>query len=199
MFGKKAPPPQEQAKEWKKNIKAQRRQIERQSHKIETEEERLKLKVKTLIKQGHQDAALPIVGELVNSRKARSKMLKTCYQLDSLIRQIDLQIAQVKVCGAFKQSTEVTHMLNQMIKLPEMQHTMMQLQQEMEKSGLAGEMIDEAMEQDEEDPEDAEVAAKLIYNQIAQEVNKTSAKPVPLIPVSQEEIEEDPKAAALAG
>ena len=192
MFKKKVPP-QEQAKQWKTTIRQQRRQLEHQSRRIEREEERLKTKVKTMIKQGQGQAAMPLVSELANSKKARSKILKTCTQLDSLMRQIDLQIAQVKVCGAFQQSTEISHMMNQMVKLPEMQATMVQLQKEMEQANLAQEMTDDAMDSlDDTDPEDQELATKLVYNSIVNEINKNGTKHIEPIPVDQSEIDENP-------
>ena len=188
----------DQAKNWKKSIRQQRRELEHSQRRIEREEEKLKIRVKQVMKEGGQEAALPLVKELVNSRKAKSKILKTCLQLDSLVREIDLQIAQVKVCGAFQQSAQVTHLINQFIRVPELQQSMNQLQMEMERAGVMSEMMDETFEMGDEDPEDAELAAKLVYNQIAQEVNKTAKTPIPVIPVSQEEIEADPKAAELA-
>lgn len=192
MFKKKVPP-QEQAKQWKTTIRQQRRQLEHQTRRIEREEERLKLKVKNMIKQGQGQASMPLVAELANSKKARSKILKTCTQLDSLMRQIDLQIAQVKVCGAFQQSAEISHMMNQMVKLPEMQATMVQLQKEMEQANLAQEMTDDAMDSlDDTDPEDQELATKLVYNSIVNEINKNGTKHIEPIPVDQSEIDENP-------
>ena len=200
MFGKKKLPPAEQAKEWKKEIRQQRRMIDRQIRKIEMEEDKVKLKIKTLMKQGHGDAVMPLVQGIAESKKARSKLLKTGTQLDSLIRQIDLQVAQVKVTGCFKQSAEVTHMMNQFVKLPEMQATAQRLSQEMQKAGLASEMMDEALDEVNGDvePEDQELAVKMIFNEIAKEVTKQTGKPIEMIPVSQEEIAADPEAAKLA-
>lgn len=200
MFAPKKLPPQEQAKEWKKSLRQEKRGIERQIHKIETEEERIKQKVKLLMRQGHTDAVMPLVKSLAESKRARSHLLKTCTQLDSLARQIDLQVAEVKVMGCFKQSAEITHMLNMFVKLPEMQATMQKLSMEMERAGLAAEMLDDAMEEvnGTVEPEDEEAAVRMIYNSIAKDVQKATGKPVKLMPVTQEEIAENPLAAKIA-
>jgi hypothetical protein len=50
---------------------------------------------------------------------------------------------------------------------------------------------------DQESPEDQELAVRLMYNEIAGQINKTAAKPVALLPVNQAEIDADPAAAAL--
>lgn len=192
--------PQDRAREWKKSIRQERRGLERSMRKIEREEEKVKLKVKNLMKQGHSDAIMPLVKEIAASKKSRSKLLKTCTQLDSMVRQIDLQIAQVKVCGTFQKSAEVTKMMNQMVRLPEMQNTMMHLQQEMEKSGLMEETIDETMDmmQDDTEAEDQELAVKLVYNEIAKETSKQTGKPIEQIPIDQEELDENPDTVKLA-
>ena len=143
------------------------------------------------MKQGHADAITPLVQELVNSKKAKSKMIKTRTQLESVGRQIDIQLAQVKVCGAFQQSAEVTHMLNQLVKLPEIGQSMMTLQQEMQKAGMAAETLDDAIEMVQEDDEDPELAVRLVFNQIATEVNQQAGKvKVELQPIQPEELEE---------
>lgn len=200
MFAPKKVPPQEQAREWKKSIRQEKRVIERQIRKLETEEERVKQKVKLLIKQGNSDAAMPLVKSLAESKSARGKLLKTTLQMDSLVRQIDLQVAEVKVMGCFKQSAEITHMMNMFVKVPEMQATMQKLSAEMEKAGLAAEMIEDAMEDvnGTVEPEDEEAAVRMIYNSIAKDVQKATGKPVQMMPVTEEEIAMDPVATRLA-
>jgi charged multivesicular body protein 3 len=200
MFRKKTVPPQEQAKEWKKGIRAQRRGIERQIRALETEEGRLKPSLTALMRKGDVSSAMPLLRSIAGSRKARSNLLKTCTQLDSLVRQVVLKITQMKVAGCFKQSTEITHMMNQMIRIPEMQQTMAQMAMEMERAGLAGEMLDEAMDQvgPQGEPEDEELAVRLLYNQIAEEMNARAPNQVALIHVDPSEIEADPAAVRLA-
>lgn len=194
MFKKKTVPPQEQAKEWKATLRTQKRQLERQMQRIEREEERVKLKVKQMVKQGQGEASMPLVAEIVNSKKTRSHLLKTCTQLDSLARQIDLQIAQVKVCGCFKQSAEISHMMNQMVKLPEMQATMQQMQKEMEIANLTEDMINDTMDtMDDTEPEDQELAVKLVYNSLVNEINKTGNKQIQPIEIDQSELEQNPE------
>jgi division protein CdvB (Snf7/Vps24/ESCRT-III family) len=199
MFGKKKLPPAEQAKEWKVGIRGQKRSVERQIYKIQFEENRVKGRVTTLVKQGHTDLAMPIVASIAHSRKARSNLRKIATQLDSLVRQIDLQLAQLKVTGCFKQSAEVTHMLNQMLRLEEVQAMAQQMGMEMRQAGLVGELLDETIGQalEQEAPEDQELAVRLVYNEIAGQINKTAAKPVRVLPVDPAELEANPQAAAL--
>jgi hypothetical protein len=140
-----------------------------------------------------------IVRGIAESRKTRSKLLKTCTQLDLLVRQIDLQIAQAKIGSAFKQSAEMTHILNKMVCLPETQEAAMQLGKEMKQASMAGEMMNDAMDQvtDQGDPEEQELAVRLLYNEIAGQIDKTAARPVPLLPVDPADLDGGPAAAGL--
>ncbi|OHS96468.1 hypothetical protein TRFO_37360 [Tritrichomonas foetus] len=90
-------------------------------------------------------------------------------------------------------------MMNQVVRLPEVQATMCKLQQEMQKSGIAQEMMDDAMDAiDDTEPEDQELATKLIYNQIVGEINKAGTKQIEPIPIDPTEIQENPELVKLA-
>ena len=133
-----------------------------------------------------------LVQELVHLKKAKSKLLKTRTQLESINRLIDLQIARFKVCGAFSQSAEVTQMLNQVVKLPELNATMVKLQQKMQKAGMAEEAEDDAIDMVQEDEEDPELAQRFVFNEIAKSINQEAGKQkVELQPIAQEELDEN--------
>ncbi|EAY04434.1 SNF7 family protein [Trichomonas vaginalis G3] len=198
MFGKKKVDPKEQAKAWKSDLRGQVRELNKQMRHIEMEETKIQNKVKTMMKQGHGDMVEPLVKELVQSKKAKSKILKTRTQLESIERQIDLQMAQVKVCGAFSKSAEVTHALNSLVRLPELNATMMKLQGEMQKAGMIEEQMDSTMEAVQEDDEDPELATRIAFNQIAQEINgQAGTTKVPLKQIDPEELEAEPEVAAM--
>jgi charged multivesicular body protein 3 len=200
VFASRPPPPEEQAKAWKKTIRTETRKIESQIRRIQTEEDRVKQRIKTLCRQGNNDASMPLVRTIVQSRRARSQLLKTTTQLGSLVRTIDLQLAELKVTGCFKQSAEITHMLNNMVKLPDVQAMVSTLGQEMMHAGIAQEMIADGLDTIGAggDPEDEELATRLVYNEIAKEVNRTARTPVALLPVDPSELEADPRAVAIS-
>lgn len=198
MFKKKVPPA-EQAKAWKQRLRQEGRALERNVTRILREEDRLKIRVKALARQGETEAAIPLVQELYNSRKARARLLRTKVQMDSIVRQIDLQLAQAKIVGAFQQSTDLTRMLNQMVALPEVQATMMGLRGEMDNAGLIAEMADEAFEMVEpEEVEDPDVAIRLVFNEIAREANKAGGKQIQLLEIDPAELNEEQRQALAA-
>merc|ERR1712014_87732 len=56
------------------------------------------------------------------------------------------QLAIVKVAGALQSSTEVMQAMQQLVKLPEIQKTMMEMSREMMKAGIIEEMLEDTME-----------------------------------------------------
>jgi charged multivesicular body protein 3 len=168
--------------------------------RIERDELPIKQKIATLCKQGHQDVVMPLVQSIVQSRRARYQLRTTCAQLNSLVRQIDLQMAHVRVSGCFTMSTDIMHTLNGMMRLPEMQATMTNLAREMGHAGIASEMLDDAMGEigSGVEPENEDLATRLVFNEIAKEVNRTARQPLGLLPVDPAEVEADPRAAAIS-
>jgi charged multivesicular body protein 3 len=55
-------------------------------------------------------------------------------------------LAQMKIAGSMKSSTEVMKSMSTLIKIPEMQKTMQELSKEMMKAGIIDEMIQDSMD-----------------------------------------------------
>ena len=67
---------------------------------------------------------------------------------------------------------------------------------EMTKAGMAAETVDDTIEMIQEDEEDPELAVRLVFNQIANEVNASGTrKKVELQPIEPEELEAEPEIA----
>jgi charged multivesicular body protein 3 len=62
-------------------------------------------------------------------------------------------LAVLKISGTLEKSTEILKLSNALIKLPELNKTMMAMSSEMLKAGLISEMVDDAMEGLDEDDE----------------------------------------------
>lgn len=55
-------------------------------------------------------------------------------------------MSEYKVLGAFKKSTDIMKMMNQIISIPELQESMRQMTKEMEKMGVIEDMVENVME-----------------------------------------------------
>jgi len=65
-----------------------------------------------------------------------------------------------------KKSTEIMKLVNKLVKLPEIQKTMMELQREMMKAGVIEEMLEDAIDNDDEIEEESEAEVNKVLWEI---------------------------------
>eukprot|EP00953_Heterococcus_sp_UTEX-ZZ885_P005090 3213-Heterococcus_DN1.PRE.4 len=124
------------------------RGMERQVKSIEIEEGKIIKEIKKLSKEGSRNnsAVRVLAKQLVASRQAKSRMYEGRVQMHSVQMQLNNQISLVKVSNAISKSTEIMAAVGNLVKIPELQGTMMQLAREMEKAGLVDEVISDGMD-----------------------------------------------------
>jgi len=100
-----------------------------------------------------------VAKELIRSRKAKENIYKSKAQLNSVSMQLQQNLSMMKVAGVMQRSTQVMGMMNNLVRLPQLNQVMMAMAREMEKAGLIEEMMDDVMADDEEieDAADEEV------------------------------------------
>jgi charged multivesicular body protein 3 len=148
MFRKPKVDPVDQAKEWSRTLTREMRGMERQVKSIEIEEGKIIKEIKKLSKEGSRNnsAVRVLAKQLVASRQAKSRMYEGRVQMHSVQMQLNNQISLVKVSNAISKSTEIMAAVGNLVKIPELQGTMMQLAREMEKAGLVDEVISDGMD-----------------------------------------------------
>jgi len=201
LFGKsKGADPKEKVNEWCKELRKEERKLERQVTAIRREEAKVTRSMKEAAKKGDKDVCKILAREVVNSRKAVNKIYVAKANLSSVQMQMKGQVAQMKVAGALASSTEVMKAMQSLVKLPEIQKTMMEMSREMMKAGIIEEMLDDAMEglEDEEEMEEAVQAEvdKVLFELTAGKLGDapaavTATLPTPAREEKQEEEEED--------
>ena len=156
LFGK-APDPKEQVQEWGKKIRKEGYNLDRQINAIKREEMKVTKSLKEAAKKGDKDVCHILAKEIVNSRKAVTRLYTAKANLNSVQLQMKGQLATVKIAGALSSSAEVMKSMNALVKLPETQKAMMELSREMMKAGVIEEMLEDTMEglDGEEDMEEA--------------------------------------------
>jgi len=147
LFGKtKGPDPKEQVQEWGKKIRKEGYNLDRQINAIKREEMKVTKSLKEAAKKGDKDVCHILAKEIINSRKAVTRLYTAKANLNSVQLQMKNQLATVKVAGALSSSAEVMKSMNALVKLPETQKTMMELSKEMMKAGVIEEMLEDTME-----------------------------------------------------
>merc|ERR1719312_1324070 len=156
LFGK-SPDPKDQVNDWCKKLRKEGNQIERQINGIRREEAKVTKSLKDAAKKGDKDVCKILAKEMVNSRKSVNKLYAAKANINSVSMQMKNQLAMVKVAGSLQQSTEVMKTMQQLVKLPEIQKTLMEMSREMMKAGIIEEMMEDVMEPlgEQEELEDA--------------------------------------------
>ncbi|KAI9340976.1 Snf7-domain-containing protein [Pilaira anomala] len=154
FFGKKTP--DELVKKWRQEIRSQQRGIQRQIQAIDNEEAKVKRSIKQVAKKGDVKNCRMLAKELIRSQRHKDRLYTSKAQMNSIIMQLEHQLATLKVAGSLQKSGEVMKLVNQLAKLPEISQTMQQMSMEMTKAGIMEEMIGDTMDMmDDDDIEEA--------------------------------------------
>jgi len=147
LFGKsRTPDPKDQVNEWCKQLRKEGNKLERQVNAIKREEAKVTKSLKEAAKKGDKDVCMILAKEIVNARKSINKIYAAKANMNSVSMQMKGQLAIIKVAGAMQSSTEVMQQMQQLVKLPEIQKTMMDMSREMMKAGIIEEMMEDVME-----------------------------------------------------
>jgi len=171
-LGKKKTP-QEQSKEWIKELKSEQRQIQHQIRRAERENQKLKAELKIEAKRAQRDPqfmkAVKILAKgVVQSNQNISRLYNTKTQINSVILGIKEQLANMKMTNIMQNSANITACMGELVKVSEIQESATQMAMEMQKMGVMQEMVDDAFESVE--PEDMEEDTEKLIDQIVFDV-----------------------------
>lgn len=177
LFGKTTQKsPKDQCREWTNKLRKQGYLLDREVRKIEIEESKIQRDLKAAAKKNDKEVCLILAKELIRSKKAKSRLHMAKSQMNSISMIIQEQMATVKMAGSLQRSTEVMKSMQNLVSVQNISTTMQDLSREMMKTGIIGEMMDEAIEEAvDEEPIDEEVQAEV--DRIMSELNvDTGAK-----------------------
>jgi len=169
LFGQdKKKDPKEQVREWSRKMRQEMRSLDRQILSIQREQEKVKRQIKDAAKKNDKDVCRILAKELVQSRKAVSKLYASKAQINSVILNMNHQVATVRLAGSLQKSAEVMQSMNRLIRVPEVAATMRELSKEMMKAGIIEEMLEDTMESMEPDDmeEDVEREVEKVLNEV---------------------------------
>lgn len=205
LFGKsQEKPAADLVKEWNHKIRKEMRVVDRQIRDIQREEEKVKRSIKDAAKKGQKDVCIVLAKEVIQSKRAVTKLHASKAQMNSVVLSMKNQLAVARVAGAMQKSTDVMKAMQNLVKIPEIQATMRELSKEMTKAGIIEEMMEdtfESMEDGEEMEEAAEEEVdRILFDITAGALGKAPNKVTDALPemepagataASDEESEED--------
>ncbi|KAG7461549.1 hypothetical protein MATL_G00192240 [Megalops atlanticus] len=205
LFGRtQEKPPKDLVNEWSLKIRKEMRVIDRQIRDIQREEEKVKRSIKDAAKKGQRDVCVVLAKEMIQSRRAVSKLHTSKAHMNSVLLSMKNQLSVLRVAGALQKSTEVMKAMQSLVKIPEIQATMRELSKEMMKAGIIEEMLEDTFDsmEDEEEMEEAAEAEvdKILFDITAGALGKAPSKVTDALPevepqgataASEDEAEED--------
>lgn len=202
LFG--GPPPKspaEQAKDWKRQLGAEGRKMEHQIRKIQQAEMKAVKSAKQAAKMGDNVSVRILAKEILQARKAATRLRTAKTQMNSVALQLQMQVSQQKLAGSLQKSTEVMTAMNGLIKIGEVSNTMREMSKEMTKAGLIDEMmtdaidtaLDDGIEEEELDDEVAKVVKEVVMGQMQGAKVSNAALPTAQqqVAVAEEPVPED--------
>lgn len=176
IFGRPAVLTAEQnVNKWQNELKTQQRSLERQIRIILREKDKTVREIKLLVKNGEETNAKILVREIIRSRKQIEKLTKLKAQLNSIIMQLGQNITTYKTGSILSKSVNIMKIMNNIVKYPELQQTMIAMGIEMEKAGLIEKELDETLTIDDEDIEsDVEEEIGKVYDEITLKINEST-------------------------
>lgn len=163
LFGKTTQKsPKDQCREWTGKLRKQGYLLDREVRKIENEEAKIQRDIKAAAKKNDRDVCFILAKELIRSKKAKNRIHAAKSQINSISMIIQEQMATVKMAGSLQKSTEVMKSMQSLISVQNISATMQELSREMMKTGIIGEMMDDAVEEAiDEEPIDEEAQAEV--------------------------------------
>ncbi len=149
LFGNSAPSHEkakEKVNEISKNLRQEGRKLDRQIMAIEREEQKTIAMIKTAAKKNDTDTCKVLAKGLVQSKRQKNRIYASKAQLNSVVMQMKTQVAQMKLAGSIKSSTDVMKSMSGLMKIPEMQRTMQEMSKEMMKMGIIEEMMEDTLD-----------------------------------------------------
>ncbi|KAI8464989.1 MAG: Snf7-domain-containing protein [Monoraphidium minutum] len=184
--------PKELLREWQAKLRAEQRGIDRQIRDIQFEEKKVRKSITEAAKREDIATCKVLAKEIVQSRRAVSRLYVNKAQMISVGNALTEQMAMVKVAGSLQKSTDVMKLVNETLKLPEMTRAMMEMAKEMQKAGLIEEMTSDILDSalgGEDLEEEADEQVDAVLREVAGEIMDAlpAAKTQPVAQASQEE------------
>lgn len=163
-------------------LRKESRMMDRQINAIVREEQKTIAMIKDAAKKNQMDVCKIAAKSLVHSKKQKSRIYASQAQINSVVMQMKNQLAQMKIAGSMKSSTEVMKAVSGLIKLPELQKTMQEMSKEMMKMGIIDELITESIDSVlEDDVGDIDSIADAEAEKIILEITQGKLKNLPEI------------------
>lgn len=148
------PTADERLKAWSRQLDHEVRSLGLQITRTEREEQKVKMQIRQMVKKGDNANARILARSVLQSRKAVARLYAAKASIGSMKLAIRQQHANLRVSKSLQVCTQAMSAVNQMIRIPELRATAMQLGKEMARAGFIEEMVDGVLNIDDDQVEE---------------------------------------------
>lgn len=166
------PDPKEQHKKIKSILRKNSRQIDKSLLELQGLQNKTKQLIKKSAKKDDIKSIRIYAKELYQINKQYNRMYTSKAQLESVGMKIEEAYKMQTLTKQMAQSTMLMQEVNQLVHLPQLQNTMVELEKELMKAGIISEMIDDTIDTMELEDEEIDEEANEEVNKIVEEFTK---------------------------
>ncbi len=104
-------------REMQTQLRREQRKLDRDINGIQQKSKQCEMEVKKYAKSGNLDAAKVLAKEIGAARKSVNRIYQAKAQINSIIMELDNQIAMAKMASALSQSTQVMQAMSNLVKV----------------------------------------------------------------------------------
>ncbi|QLL34270.1 hypothetical protein HG536_0G01290 [Torulaspora globosa] len=192
------PDPKEQHKIIKSTLRRNGRSIDKSLRDLSILQNKTQQLIKRAAKKNDVKTVRLYAKELHAINKQYSRMYTSKAQLESVGMKIEEAFRMRTLSNQMADSTGLMREVNSLVRLPQLQGTMIELEKELMKAGIISEMVDDTMEavQDQDEELDEEVEKEV--NRIVEQYTTQKFEKVDHVPIAEppsiekeEEVPED--------
>ncbi|CAL5343312.1 unnamed protein product [Camellia sinensis] len=169
--------PEQLLREWQRRLQQEYRRIESLTRDVEKEEKKVQRAIRDAVRRNDMILARAIAKEMVRSRKMMNRLRENKAQLNSISIHLGEYVAIVHTVGQLSKSTEVTKLVNELIKAPEISSKMKEFRKQMTKAGVIDEIVndtvDKALDLEDEETEIDQIVVDVV-GQLSKSLGKYS-------------------------
>lgn len=202
LFGRKKTP-QELLRQNQRALNKAMRDLDRERQKMEQQENKIKLDIKKMAKQGQMDAVKIMAKDIVRTRRYIKKFILMRANIQAVSLKIQTLKSNDAMAQAMKGVTKAMATMNKQLKLPQIQKIMMEFEKQSEIMDMKEEMMNDAIDDamgDEDDEEESDALVSQILDELGlQMADQLSELPGTGQSIAQGNNAKQPVAAAAAG
>lgn len=180
----KKPTMQEQARTHTRELKQTDRELVRDRHKLDAEEQRLTNEIRKTAATGNKKAVEILAKQLVKVRNQKAQSLQASGQIQGLATQTTMMVSNAKIANAMGTTAKTMEKMNKVMNPEQMAKVSQQFTQEHMKLGITDDMIGETLEAalgQDGDSEEEDAIVNQVLDEIGIEVNTKIAN-APRVP-----------------